>query len=69
MDIGVLVMIWAGFALVDYLLIGFFSKAWHVEGRDLVILFPVVNMVVFLLVLIIITEDWLLNRKYPDIND
>ena len=69
MDIGVLVMIWAGFALVDYLLIGFFSKTWHVEGKDLVILIPVVNMVVFLLVLIIITEDWLLNRKYLDIND
>ena len=69
MDIGVLVIIWAGFALVDYLLIGFFSKTWHVEGRELVILFPVANMVVFLLVLIIITEDWLLNRKYPDIND
>ena len=69
MDIGVLVMIWAGFSLVDYLLIGFFSKTWYVEGKELVILIPVVNMVVFLLVLIIITEDWLLNRKYPDIND
>lgn len=69
MDIGVLILAWAGFALVDYLLIGLFSKAWYIGGKDLVIFIPVVNVVVFLLVLVIIVEDWLLNRKYPDIND
>lgn len=69
MDIGVLILAWAGFALVDYLLIGLFSKAWYIGGKDLVIFIPVVNVVVFLLVLIIIVEDWFLNRKYPDIND
>jgi len=28
-----------------------------------------VNIVVFILVLIIITEEWLMNRRYPDPND
>ena len=72
MDLGfpeILILAWLGFAAVDYLLIGLFSRAWYIGGKDLVILLPVVNVIVFVLVLIIIAEDWLLNRRYPDPND
>jgi len=68
-SLEIVILAWAGFAAVDYLLIGLFSRAWHLESRDLVIFLPVVNIVVFILVLIIITEEWLLNRRYPDPND
>lgn len=55
--------LWLVPAVLCYLLVGLYSKDWHFEDKDTVMIIPVVNIIVLGLVIIIAFDDWVLNGK------
>ena len=54
---------WLVPAIASYLLVSIYSKEWYVEDKDLVTLIPGVNIIVLGLVLIILLDEYIINRR------
>ena len=54
---------WLVPAIASYLLVSIYSKEWYVEDMDLVTLLPGVNIIVLGLVLIILLDEYIINRR------
>lgn len=50
-------------ALIGYILVAIYSKEWLVEDKDFVLLIPGVNIIVLGLVLIILLDEYIINRQ------
>ena len=65
----IFLVVWVVVAIVSYVLVGIYSKDWSFHEKDMVLLFPIVNVIVLGLVLIIMLDEWIVNRKSFEPND
>ena len=58
----IVLCVWLVPGILAYVLGSLYSKEWSFEEHDLILLFPLVNIVVLVLVLVILFDDLFINK-------
>lgn len=58
-----IITLWLVTAILGYIFVSIHSDDWHFNEKDLVLLFPIVNIVVFGLILIILFDEFIFGIR------